>query len=471
MMKYDIIVIGTGSGGLSIGLTMHTLGFRVLFIEKDEQNVGGECLNSGCVPSKALIHVSRLVHGAHKARAFGLTPGPVDFDKVKAYIRERQDIIRSHENATYYRDMGIDLVVGTASFVDEQTVTTNGERYTAPKIVLATGSTPVRLDVPGSEDIPYFDNQNFFDLPRLPRQLLVVGAGPIGLEMGQALRHLGSEVTVVYSNDRILNKDAPEASQILFDRMRAEGIVFHPQSKVLFFPTTDTAVVEDKDKKRREVPFDAVLVAIGRKVYLEGLHPERAGIKIRDGKIVVDEYLRTTNPRVYVIGDASGTLYFSHAAELQASVMANNFFSPLKRKINYDHFSWVTFTDPEVATFGLTEPQLRERKVRYQKLVKNFDDDDRAIIEDYRYGKLLVYAQGNTILGGTMIAPNAGEMVQELILANSAGLTLKHLFNKTYPYPTSSRVNKLLVLDKYLTDLKPWMKQGLKLLYRSGFAG
>jgi pyruvate/2-oxoglutarate dehydrogenase complex dihydrolipoamide dehydrogenase (E3) component len=386
---------------------------------------------------------------------------------VKAYIRERQDIIRGHENADYYRQMGIDVVVGTASFADATTVTANGERYTAPKIVIATGSVPVRLDVPGAENIPYFDNQNFFNLPRLPHQLLVVGGGPIGLEMGQALRRLGSAVTVVYRNERILDKDAPEASQILLDRMQAEGITFYPQSKVLFFPTTDVAVVEGPDKKRREVSFDAVLVAIGRRVHLDGLHPERAGIETQDGKIVVDEYLRTTNKQVYVIGDASGTLYFSHAAELQASIMANNFFSPVKRKINYDHFSWVTFTDPEVATFGLTEPQLRERKVRYKKLVKHFDDDDRAVIEDYRYGTLLVYAQGNTILGGTMVAPNAGEMVQELILANSAGLTLKHLFNKTYPYPTASRVNKLLALDKYLADLKPWMKRGLKLLYRA----
>ncbi|MBD0259757.1 MAG: NAD(P)/FAD-dependent oxidoreductase, partial [Cytophagales bacterium] len=352
MQKYDIIVIGTGSGGLSIGLTMHTLGFKVLFIEKDEGNVGGECLNSGCVPSKALIHVARLVHGARKAGAFGLTSGLVDFEKVKAYIRERQDIIRGHENAYYYRQMGIDVVVGTASFADAETVTANGERYSAPKIVIATGSVPVRLDVPGAEDVPYFDNQNFFSLPRLPRQLLVVGGGPIGLEMGQALHRLGSAVTVVYRNDRLLNKDAPEASQILLDRMRAEGITFYPQSKVLFFPTTDVAVVEGPDKKRREVSFDAVLVAIGRRVHLEGLHPERAGIETKDGKIVVDDYLRTTNKRVYVIGDASGTLYFSHAAVLQASVMANNFFSPLKRKINYDHFSWVTFTDPEVATFG-----------------------------------------------------------------------------------------------------------------------
>jgi pyruvate/2-oxoglutarate dehydrogenase complex dihydrolipoamide dehydrogenase (E3) component len=466
MQKYDIIVIGTGSGGLSIGLTMHTLGFRVLFIERDEKNVGGECLNSGCVPSKALIHVSRLVHQANRAKAFGLPGGTVDFDKVTAYIRERQEIIRGHENADYFRKMGIDVVIGEAGFADKDAVTANGVRYTAPKIVIATGSTPARLQVPGSEDIPYFDNQNFFDIPQLPRQLLIVGGGPIALELGQALRRMGSEVRVVYQDDRVLSKEAPEVSQVLQSRLVAEGVIFHPESKVLFFPTTDLAVVEDRNKKRQEVAFDAVLVGIGRKIYLDGLQLENAGIETQAGKIVVDDYLRTTNKRVYVIGDAVGQRYFSHAAELQASIMAGNFFSPFKKKINYDHFSWVTFTDPEVATFGLTEPQLRERKMRYRKLVKDFADDDRAVIEDYRYGKLVLYTQGNAILGGTMIAPQAGEMIQELVLANSAGLTLKHLFDKTYPYPTASRVNKLLVLDKYLDDLRPWMKKGLRLLYK-----
>jgi len=193
-----------------------------------------------------------MVHEAQKAQAFGLPGGQVDFEKVKAYIRERQEIVRGHENADYYRKMGIDVVIGTAGFADPETVTANGQRFTAPRIVIATGSSPVRLQVPGAETIPYFDNQNFFDLPR---RLLVIGGGPIALELGQALQRLGSAVTVVHSGDWILHKEAPEASQLLHGRLAAEGMRFYLQSKVLFFPTTDTAIVEDQDKRRHEVSF------------------------------------------------------------------------------------------------------------------------------------------------------------------------------------------------------------------------
>ncbi len=473
MTTYDLIVIGTGSGGLSIGLSMHALGFKVLLVEKEEANIGGECLNTGCVPSKALIHVAEIIHSARLAGQFGWQPtGKTDFEKVKEYIRERQGQIRSHENADFFRKQGLDVIIGTARFADKSSVEVNGQRFTAKKMVIATGSRPRRLQVPGVEKVLYYDNQNIFDISFLPEKLLIVGGGPIGLEMAQAFSRLGSQVTVVHSGERILEKEAPEISLILQQRLEIEGIRFMLNSRLTSFPGSRTARIENPDNTNTQLNFDAVLVGIGREVYLEGLGLDRAGIETKDGKLTLNDYLQTTNPRVYTIGDAAGGPYFSHAAEWQATVMVGNFLSPFKKKIHYDHFSWVTFTDPEVATFGLNEGQLQRRRIAYEKIEYNFSEDDRAVTDEYTYGKLILYVRKNAfnpqklkLLGGTMIAPNAGEMSQELILANSAGLTLKAIFDKTYPYPTASRVNKLLVVNQYTQSIKPWMKKLLKWLY------
>ncbi len=473
MKNYDLVVIGTGSGGLSAGLSMHALGFNVLLIEQDEANIGGECLNTGCIPSKALIHMGKIMHQAGLAQQFGWQmAGKTDFEKVKAYIKQQQQHIRRHENADYFRKQGLNIIIGTARFTAQTSVEAAGQMVTAKKIIIATGSRPRRLPVPGVENVPYYDNQTIFDIPDLPEKLLVAGGGPIGLEMAQAFGRLGSQVTVVHSGERILEKEAPEISAILQQRLEKEGIRFLLNRRVAAFSGIHSALVENQDQTQTQFHFDAVFAGIGREVYLEGLHLDKAGIETKDGKLVVNEYLQTTNPAVYAIGDAAGGPYFSHAAEWQATVLVSNFLSPLKKKIHYDHFSWVTFTDPEVATFGLNEDQLRQRGIAHEKLVYDFSEDDRAVTDDYTYGKLMLYVRKNAfnpqrlkLLGGTMIAPNAGEMIQELILANSAGLTLKHLFDKTYPYPTASRVNKLLVVNEYTKNLKPWMKKALQWLY------
>jgi pyruvate/2-oxoglutarate dehydrogenase complex dihydrolipoamide dehydrogenase (E3) component len=217
------------------------------------------------------------------------------------------------------------------------------------------------------------------------------------------------------------------------------------------------------------------VAGIGRKSDFSGLHLEAAGVAIdQSGALVVDEYLRTTNKNILAIGDAAGGPRFSHAAELQATILISNLFSPFKKKIRYHDFSRVTFTDPEVATFGHSEEALVKRGKGYQKLVLDFDEDDRAIAADYSYGKMILYITDNRnlfpnakLLGGSLIAPAAGEMVQELILAKSAGLGIKCLFNKTYPYPTASRVNKSVVMNHYISTVRPWMKKILKILYAS----
>lgn len=460
--NYDIIVIGSGSGGLTVGLFMAKANFKVLMVSKSDQDIGGDCLNDGCVPSKALIHVSRIVHSAKIATHFGIAnSGKADIQKALKYVYGRQQIIRVHENAQWLRDQGIDVALGNAKFSGKNEIEVAGKKYSGKKIVIATGSQPRKLKIEGVEKVTYYDNESIFQIEKLPEKLLVVGGGPIGMEMAQALQRLGSNVTVVQNGEAILEHDDKEVTAILLKKLQEEGIQFYLNAEVSAFISANEAGIKFKDGTKETVSFDAVFAAIGRTLDLDKLQLEKAGIEVNDHNIIKDKYLRTTNKNILVCGDVAGDLQFSHAAEFHARIIINNLFSPFKKKLNDDHMSWVTFTDPELATFGLNEKQLKERSVSFEKLEQGFCDDDRAVIESYRYGKMILYIskggifRKEKILGGTMLAPYAGEIIQELILANTSKLSVNAIFNKIYPYPVASRINQQVIAnfkEKSLTN-------------------
>lgn len=465
---FDIIVIGAGSGGLNIAGFMNRAGFRVLLVDKSGEHIGGDCLNFGCVPSKALIHVARMVHEARKTEAFGVrAEGAVDWKKVREYIKEKQDIIREHENAEWFRNKGMTVVLGKAEFSSRNSVTVDGVEYFGKKIVIATGSRPRVLMGQGIEKVRrVLNNENIFDMDELPKKLLVIGAGPIGMEIAQSLRFLGSEVVVSERSNAILGKEDPEISGIVLGEMKKQGISFRFNSALKEFVSETEAVFSDTSGVEEKISFDAVFIGIGRVLNTEGLALEKAGIEMKDGKILSDEYLRTTNKNVLLCGDIAGGFQFTHAAEMHAGVILNNFFSPLKKKFSADHISWVTYTTPEVASFGLWEGELKKRGTAYTVLESDFSEDDRAITDDYQYSKSKIFiSPKGKILGGTMVAPNAGELIQELILANSAGLSIKHIFNKTYPYPTATRINKRLASGYFAGKLIEFNKKLLRWLY------
>jgi pyruvate/2-oxoglutarate dehydrogenase complex dihydrolipoamide dehydrogenase (E3) component len=471
--EFDIIVIGAGSGGLSVGLFMNKAGFKVLMISTSDEDIGGDCLNDGCVPSKALIHAANIMAKAREAESFGLqVSGRVDIKKVVGYIRDKQSLIRSHENAKWLQEQGITLSLGQACFAGENQVEVNGEIYSGKKIVIATGSKPYKLTVEGVEKVSYFDNESVFHLDALPQKILFVGGGPIGIEIAQALSRLGSQVTVVHKGQKILEHDDTTVTDILLERLKSEGIGFLLNSKVSRFISGTEANIENSNGETTVINFDAIFVATGRVFALESLSLPKAGIEVAEGKIVVDHYLRTTNKNVFVCGDVAGDLQFSHAAEFHARIVLNNLFSPFKKKLNNQHMSWVTFTDPQVGTFGLSEKRLKEQHVNYRRLEKDFTDDDRAVVDNYQYGKLILFVSEKSlfkkqvILGGTMIAPNAGELIQELILANTVGLSVEAIFNKIYPYPVASRINQSLVTELMSERLTPIIKALLQKAYK-----
>ena len=469
----DIIIIGAGSGGLSVGLFLAKVGMKVTMIVKSDRDVGGECLNDGCVPSKALIHVARLMQAGRDAQSFGITlSGEVDLQKAIEYVHDQQNIIRKHENAAWLAGQGVNVVLGEASFTGRHEVTVNGEKYSAKKIVLATGSKPRKLKIEGVKLVRYFDNENFFHINQLPKRLLVVGGGPIGIEMAQAMQRLGSMVTVVQKGSGILPHDDKTLTNILIKRLQDEGVRFYFDTILQKFSSPTEALLKNKKGEEFSLSFDAVFVGIGRELILEVLQLEKAGIEVKDHKIVVDDQLRTTNKDVLVCGDVAGDLQFSHAAEFHGRIILNNLFSPFNKKLNNDHMSWVTFTDPEIATFGLNEKQLKERAIEYEKLEQGFDDDDRAVTDNYRYARTIIYIskggflRKEKILGGTMIAPNAGELIQELILANTSGLSINSIFNKIYPYPVAARINQHVIVNHKEKTLTSALKKLLNLAFK-----
>ncbi len=486
--NYDLIAIGAGSAGLGTAIAMKRLGFNVLLVDRDEARIGGDCLNDGCVPSKALIHVSRMIHDARKTQPFGWkAEGSTNLAAVMQYVRERQDIIREHENTRYLREKeGLDVEIGTARFVGKQDIEVahhdgTTARTSAKNIVLCTGSIPQSLEADGMDKVQLYTNQNIFSLEKLPEKLLIIGAGPIGMELGQAFARFGSTVTVVDPGDRILSKELPEVSALLQERLEGEGMAFNFGKKITAFTDAHTAVAETEDGKKEEIPFDVALVAIGRTFNFDDIDLPAADIELNDkGQLKINDYLQTTNKHVFVAGDAAagapaGTRYFSHGAELHVSNIVANLITPgqvFDKKLSYDHFSWVTFTDPEIATFGLLEDELKKRGTRYERVEYSFAEDDRAVIADYQYARMIVFTEppginpfSTKLLGGSIIAPGAGEIVQELIMALEKGLTVGDFFNKIYPYPTASRVNKSIWLDFVLNNLPGAAKRAVKWLY------
>lgn len=470
---YDIIVIGAGSGGLSVGLFMNKAGFKVLMVSKSDRNIGGDCLNDGCVPSKAFIHVAKIAHEAKLATRLGLNvSGNIDIKNAIAYVRERQEHIRVHENAAWLRDQGIDVVLGNAFFTDKNEIEVDGKRYRGKKIVIATGSTPKKLEVPHVELVNYYDNETIFDLQNLPKTILFIGGGPIGIEMAQTFKRFGSKVTVVDHRNMILNHDDPVVTKILFNQLKEEGVEFFLNAEIDSFSSANEAVMKGKDGSYNKISFDAVFVAIGRKLNLNTLQPANAGITIKDNKLILNKYLQTTNKNIFAVGDVAGDLQFSHVAEMHARIVLNNLFSPIKKRLNNDHISWVTFTDPQLATFGLSEKQLQERKINYQKLEQDFNEDDRAVIDDYQYGKLIMFIstrgflKKQKVLGGTMLAPDAGEIIQDLILANTSGMSIDEIFNKIYPYPVASRINQKIIFEYKQKGLTKRLKKILQLVFK-----
>ncbi len=463
-LKSDICVIGGGSGGLSVAAAAAAFGVPVVLIERHK--MGGDCLNTGCVPSKALLAVAKRAETMRAAAAFGVTAQAVDVDfaKVHDHVQHVISAIAPANSAERFGGLGVRVIKGHAKFKDRRTVIVGDDaEIRARRFVIATGSTPGLPPIPGLDEGPYLTNETVFDLTKRPDSLIIIGAGPIGLEMAQAFRRLGSAVTVLEAAVPLV-KDDPECAAIVLDQLDREGIIIHSGVNVTRVKHVGgrVSVTFAGSGSEETVEGHSLLVATGRKPTTDGLDLEAAGIKYDRTGIQVNKRLKTSNRRVYAIGDvAAGQLQFTHAANYHAGLVIRNALFRLRSKVNSDLVPWVTFTEPELAQTGLTEVQARARKLKFRVLRWPYHDNDRAQAERETHGHIkVITGRKGKILGATIVGAQAGELIAMWTLALAQGLNIRALTGIVLPYPTLSEIGKRAAIDYFTPSLtSPWVRR------------
>jgi pyruvate/2-oxoglutarate dehydrogenase complex dihydrolipoamide dehydrogenase (E3) component len=463
ILKPDICVIGAGSGGLSVAAAAAAFGVPVVLIERHK--MGGDCLNTGCVPSKALLAAARRAEVTRGSSAFGVSAqgAQIDFARVMAHVQGVIADIAPVDSAERFTGLGVRVIMGHAKFKDRRTVTVGDVDIRARRFVIATGSTPALPPIPGIDSGPYLTNETVFKLTELPRELIVIGAGPIGLEMAQAFRRLGSKVTVLEAAAP-LAKDDPECAAIVLDRLEREGVVIHAGVEVTRVAHTSgvVSVTIAGAGGEETITGTHLLVAAGRKPVTDGLDLDAARVRTERAGILVNRKLKTSNRRIYAVGDvAAGQLQFTHAANYHAGLVIRNALFRLPVRVNNDAVPWVTFTEPELALTGLTEAKARERKMKIRILRWPYHDNDRAQAERETHGhvKVITTVKGK-ILGATIVGIEAGELITTWTLAIAQGLNIRSLTGVVIPYPTLSEIGKRAAIDFFTPSLtSPWVRR------------
>jgi pyruvate/2-oxoglutarate dehydrogenase complex dihydrolipoamide dehydrogenase (E3) component len=470
-LQPDICVIGAGSGGLSVAAAAAAFGVSVVLIEKDK--MGGECLNTGCVPSKALIAAGKRAHALADARAFGVSAGPadVDFAKVHRHVHDVIAAIAPNDSKERFNGLGVRVIAGAARFKDRNTVGVgDGIEIAARRFVIATGSSPALPPIAGLETVPYLTNETVFDLTARPEHLIVIGAGPIGLELAQAFRRLGAAVTVLEAGEPLAREDG-ECAAIVLDALAREGVIVRSNVAVARVERTGAKVkVTLAGDGEEAIEGSHLLIATGRRANTDGLALEQAGIARDRNGIVVDKGLKTANPRVYAIGDVAGRGQFTHLANYHAGLVIRNALFRLPVKVNADLVPRVTFTDPELAHVGLTVAEARARGLTIRLLRWPYHENDRAQTERETVGHIKVVTDGRgKILGATIVGAGAGELITTWTLAISRGLPIRALAGIIVPYPTLAEIGKRAAVTYFTPSLTNiWVRRIIALLRRFG---
>lgn len=431
---YDLVVIGGGSAGLTAADFAARIGAKVLIAT---EQVGGDCTWTGCIPSKTLIRIARIAHDQLHARSSGIGIGEVRVDFPRVMVEVRAAIARVYANETpeVLAKRRIEVAIGAVRFVDAETIHAGERRIGAKHFVICTGAEPATPPIPGLGDVPYLTYETVFDLNRLPARLIVVGAGPTGVELAQAFARLGSTVTLIDERSSVLPDVDPEAAATIRRRLEADGVTVLTSSALRAVATDAGRVAVEVGASKLKV--DALLLATGRRPRTEGLDLERAGIQIHEGAIRVDSNLRTTNPRVYAAGDVTGGSQFTHYAGWQGYVAARNALLPGAQEGSRRNIPWAVFTDPEIGQAGLSEAQARAQFTDIKVHRLELERVDRAQTEDEREGFLkLITTAGGKLVGATTVSRAAGETINELALAIDRELTVSELASTIHAYPT-----------------------------------
>ncbi|AFY77637.1 pyruvate/2-oxoglutarate dehydrogenase complex, dihydrolipoamide dehydrogenase component [Pleurocapsa sp. PCC 7327] len=450
---YDLVVIGAGTAGLVVaaGAAGLGLGLKVALIER--YLMGGDCLNVGCVPSKSIIRSSRVVADIRYARSFGINPPDnidIDFAAVMQRMRKIRAGISHHDSAERFKKLGVDVFLGSAEFVSDEVVTVANKTLKFKKAVIATGARAVQPPIPGIEEVGYLTNETVFSLTECPKRLAVIGGGPIGCEMAQAFHRLGSQVTLIHRSTHLLNREDGDTAAIIQNTFVREGInlVLNCSPKRAELTPEGKVIYCDRNGKEEAIVVDEILVGVGRAPNAESLNLEAAGIAYDRKGVKVNDYLQTTNPKIFAAGDICLHWKFTHAADATARIVIKNaLFSPLglgKSKVSDLVMPWVTYTDPEVAHVGMYEHEAQAKGIKTNAIKINLNEVDRAIADGEEEGfvKILHQAGTDKILGATIVARHAGEMISEVTTAIVGGIGLSKLSSVIHPYPTQAEAIK-----------------------------
>jgi len=464
-VNVDICVIGAGSGGLSVAAGAVQMGASVALIEKGE--MGGDCLNTGCVPSKALLAAAEKAQGFREADRFGIesVEPTVDWAVVNRHVHDVIAAIAPNDSVERFEALGVQVIRAAALFVDEQTVEAGDVKVRAKYFVIATGSSAFVPPIDGVEQLPYFTNENLFSNNEAIEHLVVIGGGPIGLEMAQAHRRLGAKVTVL-EVARLFMKDDPDLAAIVVERLRSEGVTIHEGVENLRFDKREqgSSVFATIDGKAISMDASHLLIATGRRANVDGLNLEAAGVQYSPRGVEVDARLRSSNRRIFAIGDVAGPYQFTHMAAYQAGIVIRNMLFKLPAKVDYSAVPWVTYTDPELAHVGVSQADAEAAGRDVRVLKWSFEENDRAQAEKRTEGLIKVITEKNgRILGASIVGLHAGELIQPWILAISQKLKIGAMAGMIAPYPTLAEVNKRVAGSFYTEKL---FSEGTKKLVR-----
>ncbi len=463
--RYNLVVVGAGTAGLVTAAIGASMGGRVALVER--RLMGGDCLNVGCVPSKGLIRASRAFADVRDAGEYGVVVpegARVDFTAVMERMRRLRADISPNDSAARFRDMGVDVYLGQARFKADGVIEVDGTELRYARAVLATGARAAAPPIPGLAEAGYLTNETVFSLTELPERLAVIGAGPIGCEMSQTFARFGSQVWLLEKTDRILPREDPDVSRIVEDAFGRDGVNLVKQcdiagmenrgdGKVLRFTCREGA---------REITVDRILVGVGRAPNVQGLDLEAVGVEYDERRgVKVDEYLQTTNRRVFAAGDICFPYKFTHTAEALAGIVIQNALFLKSRKTSSLTIPWCTYTDPEVAHVGLYEREAEERGIPVQTFTHEMAEVDRAILDGETEGLVKIHTKSGTdkILGATIVARHAGEMISEITAAMNGKLGLKSLAYTIHPYPTQAEAIKKTGNAFLKTQLTPFVKK------------
>jgi len=462
VLKPDICVIGGGSGGLSVAAAAAQFGVDVVLLEKGK--MGGDCLNYGCVPSKAIIASAKLAQAMREAGRFGIarTEPKVDPAGVHDHVHAVIGAIAPHDSVERFTGLGVRVIEEAGRFTDRNTVQAGDTVIQARRFVVATGSSPAVPPIPGLDKVPYFTNETIFDNKKALPHLMIIGGGPIGMELAQAHARLGSEVTVLEAF-MPLGKDDPELTAIVLNKLEDEGIDIRAGIRIERMERSRTGVraIVTEDGKEKEIEASHLLVAAGRQANVEGLGLEEAGIEYDRKGIKVSRGLKTSNRRVYAIGDVAGGLQFTHVANYHAGIVIRNALFRLPAKADNSIIPWVTFTEPELAHVGLAEEQAREKHRSIRVMRWPYAENDRAQTDLETQGLIkVVTTKRGRVLGATIVGEHAGELIMLWSMAMSKRMKIGALTSIVFAYPTLSEISKRAAYQYYAPGLtNPWIRR------------